>query len=166
MMAKWAMGLACSIVASLISLVVLWLVATQWDQFSDKWLALPALAPIFCFFIGFVPVAKATGEWPLDNLGQRFLISGILAAQCAVLGFLAFLVVSLIWNERTLPLEKASIIYLLGHPDEVSPLKQIRKEAGKEAIESDITWHRQVFVGFFVGGLFGFMFAARKNDTR
>jgi hypothetical protein len=159
-MAKWIVGLAASAAGSLVSLIAVWFAASEWNEFSDHWLYSAWILPLLGFFLGYVPVAKHTGEWPVEKRSIRFLFSGILAVHCAALGYLSFLVASFIWNEAALPPEQASVIYLLVHPDDIPPLREIRKEPGKEARESTVTWHKGVIIGFFVGGFCGFVYAA------
>ena len=165
-MTKFVAAFCVSVVGTIASLGAAWWAAHQWDSFSDNFLFGTWILPVLLYFFAFWLIARRTGEWPVERRAVRFINSGILAMQCAALGYLSFVLVSFTWNERVLPPEKASIAHLIFHPNDIPPLKEIRDKWGRNTREGNVSWHKGVFLGFVVGAFCGYVYSMGKGNAQ
>ena len=163
-MTKFIAAIGASLFGTVTSLAGTWWAAHQWSSFSDQVLFATWVFPLMLYFLAFWLVARQSGEWPVEDRIVRVLNGGILAVECAVLGYLSFVLVSHTWNEPALPPEKASIVYLVFHPADIPDLKEIKQEPGKPPRETSVSWFKGVFIGFLVGGLCGYVYSMGKGN--
>ena len=145
---KWCGAIGLSVAASIVSLVGVWWVAKQSTNLPDFVVYGVWVAPFLAFLLAYYILAKWSGEWPVDYRGVRLTISGIVAVQGALVGYLSYVLVSFAWHEERLPPEKASLVYLVFHPTEVPPLRNSPQARKTRCREADALAR---------GGLYGFL---------
>jgi peptidoglycan biosynthesis protein MviN/MurJ (putative lipid II flippase) len=126
-----------------------------------------SMLPWLSFLLGFRPLAKREGKWPIPTRGPRLLAALIVALCSSVAAYLCIAVMSFTWNVGSLPPEKQSFTYIVCHPSEIPPLRQRTEyfDRQRRATEHNVTWPAPTIGAFILGGFLGFVWFGRWDKV-
>lgn len=156
--APWTMGIICGLATNTLTLLLAWLVASEWRAFDIRLVFLFGIAPFFFFLYGYSRLARRRDAWPVESQSGRVWLSALAATMFALGTYLSFLMVSYSWHKERLPPEKQDTIYLVLHPDAIPDLRieNGRRRNGRERTQS---WTFVTIAAFGVGGFIGYRIA-------
>jgi len=164
-MTKWLAGIGLGGLGLLLGVSAVYWAASQGNEFSTRWFLIPFFLPLLGFVLGFIHVDNF---WPIKRITTRLLFCAVPAFLCALAMCLSNLMVSFTWNRGFLPPEKASLAYLVFHPDEVPPLKirETQPFAFSSFVKESSPWYQQFLAVFLVAGIFAFVLTCRKKSSK
>jgi hypothetical protein len=147
-----------AIVGVALSLGMIYGAATTWSTFSDGWMTAAGVLPVVAILGAAWGVRKMAGQpWPIPEKGTRLGLALMAASFSALSCYVAFAIVSVIWNHVDLAAQGGFLALLLD-PEKIPALSQ----RGSSGNAMALTAISQGAIGAFAGGLVAFLGTGRK----
>jgi hypothetical protein len=144
-----------------ISSLIFWWLASSDTSFDSSWLTGGAVLPLFGVYAGWRRARMANPSLE-GKFSQTRLVFILQAAFLAGLTqYLAFVIVSGVWNADVIPYEQSGFIYQLFHPDSLPSLART-----SNGVSTDSDWLAMVFLGVFAGAATMFWFTRKWNPQQ
>lgn len=143
------------------SSLIFWWLALSDTSFDSSWLTGGAVLPLFGVYAGWrrARMADASLEGKVNQTRVVFILQAALLA--GLTQYLAFIIVSGVWNADMIAPEHSGFMYQLFHPDS---LPSLARKSGGVSTESD--WMAMVLLGVFAGAAAMFWFTRKWNPER